>query len=90
MNNLYVIETRSFSLGIPEGEELRDLCYYSADKCSSILVCHLDGACGFLSFFNCVLKDRNCQAGFLKLNLKTDCLFEGYMVHRHIKHGLKF
>lgn len=98
MNNLYVIKTKSFYLGIPEGLELRDLCCYSADRYSSILVCHLDGACRFFSlslffiivFFGCVRKDGNCQAGFLKLNFKTDYLFEGYVLRRHIKQGLKF
>lgn len=82
-----VIRPKSFYLGIPEGPGLYDLCCYSADKYSGILVCHLDGACGFLSFFCCVPIDG--QAGFLKLNFKTDNLFEGYMLHSHIKQGLK-
>lgn len=89
MNNLYVIKTESFYLGIPEGPELCDLCCYSANKYLGILVCRLDGACGFLSFFCYVPEDGNCQGGFLKLNFKTDYLFEGYMLHRHIKQGLK-
>lgn len=49
MNNLYVIKPKSFYIGIPEGPELCDLCYYSVNKYSNNLVCHLDGACSFLS-----------------------------------------
>ena len=70
---------------IPEGAGLCDLCYYSANKYSSILVCHLDGTCGFLSIFRCAPKNGNCQAGFLKLNFKMDYLFDGYLRHRHTK-----
>lgn len=88
MSNSYITETRRvffFLKVIPEGAELCDLCYYCANKYSSILACHLDGTGGFLSIFRCAPKNGNCQAGFLKLNFRMACLFDGYMIHRQIK-----